>query len=461
MSSATISQSTTSTRMRALMQLVALDIPRSPVIWFVLPLLVIVWVLGRDTQPEGLVLWTVASATVGMISVIISPIVAGLFAWIGQGIHRNNVEPLLHSQPSAGISHGASVLLTGTSWMLFGIGLYLVYQMYLLIRYATFGFIDAAPVVMGISILLAATTVGFSIGTVSGKVWSPLLAAAVFALFQIGLPLLLPFQSLRYLSGVPFLGSRSGGVLADYWAAVASPFIAWMLGLAGIAVALTMLTRERTAVLYGLFAVTAVFALGGAAKLVSLPSDFYAIPREHIAWEPQCREALTLDLAVCVHPAYMSTMDQTMEVASAVWEPVAGLAGVPSRIEQFPEDTLGDPPLPIYFESNGHEYLAVEYAIAATNGISSTPQAIVAMWLAAQSAPVSDELVMSIAVRLSTAGEGSGSDGGSSLFLIRDQLLADMEFFAALDPGERRAWLDVNWTSLRAGELDAEDMPIT
>lgn len=234
------------------------------------------------------------------------------------------------------------------------------------------------------------------------------------------------------------------------------------MGLAGIALASTMLNVEKTPVLYGVLAIATVLALGGAGRLITLPGDFYAIPREVKTWQPECADAAALDLVACVHPAYGPNLNPTLEIASAVWEPVAHLQGILTRIDQFPEGGQTTPPLPIHFESNGRLYLAVEYAIAATNGASSLPQAVVAMWLASQATPVSEELVYEIAVRLLVAGGGSGgTDGGSDLFSVGEQLLDEMDRLVALPPEERRAWLEANWAALRGGELDASDMPAT
>lgn len=443
------------------MQLIALDFPRSPVIWIVVPLIVAFWVLGRDAQPEGLVLWTVASATIGMVSVTISPVVAGFFAWLGQSAYRANAEPLLRSQPSSGTLHMISVLTTGMIWIVLIVAVFIVYQVYLLFRYSTFGSLEFPPIAMGISVLIAAGAVGYSIGVVNSKVWAPLLAAAVFALLQLGLPIVMSTSPLRYLSGVPFLGSRSGGVLMSYWPAVDWAFVAWMVGVGGIAVALAMLSREGVWILYGAVLFFGLIALLGAGRLVTLSADFYAIPREPISWEPECEATDTLDLVVCVHPAYISNLAPTVKIASAVWEPVAGFDGIPRSIEQFPVDSTSVSPVPIYFESNGRNYLSLEYATLATNGIESAPQALVALWLASQAVPVSDELVLNIAARFRVGSGGGDSDGTTGVLHIREQLLQHLESFDSLSPNVRRAWLDENWDSLRAGELELADMPVS
>jgi hypothetical protein len=181
-------------------------------------------------------------------------------------------------------------------------------------------------------------------------------------------------------------------------------------------------------------------------------------------------------VTVCVHPAYESLLDESATVIESFIEPIAGLEGVPSRFQQDVGAVIGDTTKGWFYfydgQALGHHIphsLAVAFMLSPP---SEAPQGdgdaqfVVAEWLLQRVyverpgiAPISMFDVLPAVGEVLTCNESGCTPDPARYQPLRRTFDAAVARFAALDPAERRAWLEANWTDLRAGRLHIEDLP--
>jgi hypothetical protein len=442
-------------------QLIKLNMRKSIVVWFVPALVLIAWYAGRERYELGVTLWTVRSTAIGFSAVMLGPVVAGLAAWFAVQPKRQGFRDLIVSLPMSDLLHNVSVLVSVLFWVIVAYLLNAVLQAGWAFVHADWGHLDIAPVLLGLCLIVACVCFGYAVGAWFPLVGTPLVVTFVVLLWFFGTLGFVRDSSWQYLSPTIYLNPDEVGVLARYWPEIGPPFTIWSLGLAGLCVGFLLLRAGSRPSALSFIALMIAVSSVGASMLVRLPADFEAVEREQIAYTPVCERGETID--VCVHPAFVDILDATVAVADAVFEPVVGLPGVPTRINQFPSEAgmAKEPLLPIYIEANGRETLAVEYALAIVEGRPFTAsyagpteaQAVIGRWLIAR------------AGALNPATEGAfmpwmAGDGSLEAFQqLNERINQAVERFNRLTPGQQRSWLESNWSELRSGVLSLDAFP--
>lgn len=425
--------------------------------WYVLsvPLALLAAIIGLGARVEGIFLWNVESASIGYSTVVLAPLIAGGSAYI-TGFYLKSG----WTEQTVSIPGGWQRIALGALWMsAFITVLYMALSLgALVVRgffHSTFQLVDWPPVLIGAANALTLVMLGAAIGATLDLRWSPLTAAAVASLWQLLLPLAIPSRSIRYLAPFDVLSPRETGLLTSYWQAVLLPTLAWLLGLALVLAAVLIRPRPRIALVLRVLGTFTLLA--GAGLLVVLPADANAIPRRARQFEPVCVSSPETDIQVCVHPSYRDQAETTLSVVDTVLGPVLGLAGIPTRIDQFPNllsDSSSETVNMIYFPGNGKEILAMEYATTAVNGIDSPAQAVVALFLYSPISMPTDYDFRALENRVQMTGNGSttftGVDGANSEWL---NMKSAYQWLTGLDATSQRAWLEAHWIEIRQGRL--------
>lgn len=423
-----------------------------------LPLLAVLsWYAGRERYEDGVTLWVYASAATGFAAVLVGPVAGGAAAWVAYQAKRRRITPLLATGPNVELRHHAAALAAILAWVVLAYLLNGAYQAAVAMSGATWGGPDPAPVALGLALVAASTVVGYAAGLcVPLAVTAPIVAVALFA-WLFGLVAGFADSSSRYLSPFVFLSPEEPGVLVRYWPAIFGPVLGWLSGVAALAVAASLLRFGQRGAGFAALAAGLLLTTTSGGTLLAEPAYFNDIPRQRVAYQPLCHLGL---VEVCVHPAYEAVLPETAEVADAVFGPVVGLAGIPTRIEQFAPSTEAETGaqgsrLPIYNATNGHAVLAQDYALAAVEGRGlsetypglSVAQSVVGRWLLRQAgfdAASADWVFM----------PRSGHDSIETYDALNDAIDAEVDRFAQLPAGERRAWFTANLAALRQGDLE-------
>jgi hypothetical protein len=443
------------------MFLITLNVRKSIVVWFVPALVLVAWYAGRERYELGVTLWPVRSTAIGFSAIMLGPIVAGLAAWLAAQPKRQQFRDLVASLPTADLLHNFSVLVAVLFWVIVAYLLNAVLQAGWAFVHADWGHLDIAPVLLGLCLLVACVCFGYTVGAWLPFVGTPLAVAFVVLLWFFGTLGFVRDSSWRYLSPATYLNPDEVGVLARYWPEIGPGVATWSLGLAGLGVGFLLLRAGSLQAALSFIALMFAVSSMGASMLVRLPADFEAVERERITYTPVCEDGETID--VCVHPAFLDILDETVAVADAVFEPVVGLPGVPTRIDQFPSEAEmpREPPLPIYLAANGRETLAAEYALAIVGGRPFTPsysgvteaQAVIGRWLLTRAGALNPETEGAFTPW--TAGDGSLE----AFQQQNERINQAVDRFNRLTPKQQRSWLESNWSELQSGGLSLNAFP--
>ncbi|MEJ7654947.1 MAG: hypothetical protein WKH64_17235 [Chloroflexia bacterium] len=263
----------------------------------------------------------------------------------------------------------------------------------------------------------------------------------------------------------------------------------WMLGLAAVAAAVIVLRSQRTPLSYlatvaaiGLAGVSASALLGhreGAGGVSDLELD--VVTAREAPYEPVCEAGHAM--TVCVHPAYSVLLPQAAQIANKVAAPIAGIPGVPTRVEQAPELASlreGSIRLPEYHlmaddaEAEGEVNFARNVAYQLVTVETATPKQVQLSPNNYGCADAMCEQYWSDTGRQSVQGvvsEWLWRQAGYELIGMGPQgpvrqnesdiqySSPDAKRFIELDPARRRAWLAENFEEMRAGTLTLEDLP--
>jgi hypothetical protein len=213
----------------------------------------------------------------------------------------------------------------------------------------------------------------------------------------------------------------------------------------------------------------------GWSQLVPAPVAGRDNPSSHaIAYEPVCAQR---SIPICLHPANESFLDLTADLIDDVVRPIAGLTGAPLLAEEIPESSGEDvflfvsnetdtiPAMPAFPDANP-QAVATVAAVGAVRGPTDDPLALtpaqgaVATWLMRQAGweGLGEGVAYVPIPDVDGRQPGSISPRGEyERAMVDVELAADR--FAALSPDQQRVWLESNFTSLRAGTLDLENLP--
>jgi hypothetical protein len=455
--------------MTATLHLVRIEFKRNAALWLVPVMLGLIWLVSQGSgMPDELVLWSNVSAQIGASLIIVGPLIGGVAAWMATRDRRRRIEELLATTSRPPLARDLSGWTAVAAWGLLAYALVGVYHAAEGAREATWGGPEAAPILVGLVAVVACAALGYAAGVyVPSRFTAALLPIVLFIAAIYGAD---ADSSLRHLS--PFtLVDPAGhstavyGVYQELKAGFGPLHMAWLAGLGGCALAAVALRRKRSGPAWStLIAAVALAALSATLLLRIDPDRLYGATTPA---EPTCVQRA---IPVCLHPAYATLLDEEAELVDRLARPLAGLPGAPTRAEQLP---FGTRPVPhdvlVLFSTHTtiargeqltEDFLDLEVdtivwqLVSAPSegsevGAATEAQAALALWLVRQAGDLP-----------ATSGtSAAGSSAVGSAAAMERRINAAAERFAALDPGQQRAWLAANYSALRAGELALDEMP--
>ncbi len=429
---------------------------------------------GSMIEPgfSGAYIWEETSRVVKDSILTTGPLAAGIAAWVAGRNRRRGVGDLLSTTALPGARRE---LFTWTGAALPFVGIYLGLVVLLGVPTAinaTWGTPIFGYILVGLVALLWDSALGFAAGYwLPSRFTAPLVAVALYVAH------LLPMGASDYDSGVGLLSpaaysNMSGADVFHEAPPIAAQQIMLFGGLAAAALAsVAVRAGARRAGRISLTVALPVAAGGLVAALMSgNPYGFNAAEAEPVPFEYVCEGG---GITVCVHPAYSKLLPETTTAVNRVAEPLVGVIGAPTRAVQIdhymtPKDfekgtaTFGyvgdeakfdvayslvaDEATMEELASTGKEEGFTKEDVRVCGG--SPPRRFFSPSYEAQSV-VGDWLLARSGGKLPPRGSTGDCPNAEDL----------IEGFAALDPAERRAWLDENLADLRAGRVSLDDLP--
>jgi len=448
--------------MTATMRLFTIEARRSVALWFC-PLIAMVacWYANDRLTSVGVVLWRHSSISIGESLIILAPLMGGVAAWAAGRDQRRGMGDLLAMTPRP-ISQ--RTLAEWSGMLIWGVVAYAIvgaYVVVMTVRDDAWGSPSAAPVIIGLLAIVAASAIGYLIGSViPGRFVPPLVPIGLF--LAIGL-----LNTDWFLDGPVSL--LSPWTLVDRQLFLDSdqvfyappplyplPMTLWLSGLTGMALTGVVLASRREIPVWSALAGSMLVATAGATLLLSAYDDRYVdgAPWERgeaASYTPLCVER---SVPVCVHPAFERYLSAHADRIDDLIQPVAGLPGAPVRVEQLPytygvlpDGTLATGPYGVEMAA----LALVQPPVAPEPGWNlhydlQPEQIAVAIWLAQR---VEDQAffrwLLNGQLRDTQATEAA--------------IYAAVDRFNALDPAEQRRWFDAHYADLRAGRLTLDDLP--
>lgn len=464
---------------RSFLMLLGLDIRRSQGHW-ILPLMVGLGIYAPPTDhlPE-IVLWPEMSHATLQAYVVVAPLAAALAAWLVDRERRRRMRAFTASLPGSGLGRDLLALAVASFWGLAGyLGVAAWFCGQALLR-ATWGGPDVGLMATGMIAVVAFAAIGVLVGSLVPGKFSPLLALTVTFFVTVGadlfpttyqdgstrnpIQLLMPFGLTRVSYPSVFYRENDGFV---------GPVALWMLALVGLLIAVIAVLRSRSVGTW--LALGGALGLAGAAVTPLINPNLAAGNQawQAIAYGSDCEERHGFE--VCLHPAYRSELGASANGVAAMFGPVQGLAGVPDRWSQLDPTRNDSSEQPGVIDGIGYEYgmlpsVAGLFPPADASGLFGqrpASQLVVMEWLVEQSGmglPGSGWFGWPAEVPVITQDHGDGTMGvgpdEAALAAFQPKMDAALARFAALPEADQRAWLEENWTALRAGDMALDDLP--
>ncbi len=405
-------------------------------------------------------LWIDTSIVVRDTALVLGPVLAGAAAWMAGRERVRGMEELLESTARPA---GARTLTTAAATTLWGVLAYAVVAAGLIgwtYFRGAWGEPPIWPIVTGLLTVLACASLGYALGAwLHSRFTAPLVAVALFSVlyFPVGLPETSPLHWLT-----PTI-RMEGSVYYGLFPNLGLEHSVFLTGLALASLAAAGLRRARKSpVAWGitlagsfLVAVGAGMVWAGGYRAESMfAADLPVIPHT-----PICNERRPV--AVCVHPAYKSLLEDLSAHANWTLEPLLGLPGVPERLEQ---GAVGMTPE----EAGG----TLTFADGLTLGPAASSQSKLSVISSA--VPVYDLVVDLNNPAVAATGEDARKVQDSISYWLYNRgnpfpckevsgnwrtICEAAERFEQMQPTRQRAWLEENWADLRAGKLGMEDLP--
>lgn len=455
-----------------------IEVRRSQGYW-VLPLMVGLGIIaGFENSRDGVVLWKEMSFATLRSYAIIGPLAAALAAWLMGRDRRRKLEDLIGALPGDGFRRDLLTMLAASFWGLVGyacVGLWFGWKG---LTQATWGGPDIGLILTGALAILTFAGIGTLIGRYVPGRFAAIIAFALTFLLTIGSDAIKQTTShfgpngefYSYSSEQPLRFLMPWGLTTYNFGDVFTPIyfvresLLWHLALLAVVVALVALTRKRGLVTYGMFALSLAASVIVAIPLVQQHPQ--GLSTESIAFDWTCESVSGVE--VCLHPAYSTRLDETLALHVAVIAPIVGLEGVPDRWAQagpwMAEADAADGMIGGFGASQAWNLADQVFPMSVPTGSSSgegpaihnptrpASQVVILYWLFERAPETS--LGNSNAIDLSTGMFAFDPNEASG-----EEIAAAIERFATLTPGEQRAWLEANWTALRAGDLALADLP--
>jgi len=447
--------------MTAGLRLFTIETRRNAGLWLFPVLVGLAWYAGHERYPDGVTLWIDVSFGIGMGMVLAALAAGGLAAFMAGRNRRRGMSELLATTPQSPAVREVSLWASTAIW---GILAYLSVGAYFLVdgvRHATWGGPDPLPILVGLTAMVAFSAIGYAAGAlVPSRFVVPVVPVALY-LAQV-VALLGWDRPSMFLVPWGFLESGHS-VFTEIHASWALWLIPWLVGLAVVALAATVLRQKRTPRVITALTVGMTLAIVSGAMLLRMEQR----EGDPVPYDSVCAET---PIPVCVHPAYRAVLDETAAIAGPVLAPLAGIDGAPQRAGQIAfgtdqPDVLTIAPWSSRYDTEGVVAYGVAADVIAPNrypnpnftsagfGLTEVQGALI-LWLLRQADPAwATETLES---RLPLLPNDVPFEEWDTHV---PRLVAASERFAALDPAERHAWLDAHFADVRAGRLTLDDLP--
>jgi len=432
----------------------------------------IAWLIWDGWMP-GLVLWARTSQRIAFSVAIVGPLVTAFACWAAGQSRRRGLNDLLDSTalptPYATAASIAGVIAWGLVSFFACAGVAMLWTA----TRATWGGPDWRLMAVAAGAIVVCGLVGALAGRISANRVLPALMALGGVAF-IAAPLGLGIVAIEMFSPLAVIYEMTRTWFYEVDGAIVGAHLRWLAALGGTLAVAVVFWPVRGWLSRGLLVVGAVLTVVTAMPLYGwrtpevMPED-----QRLIAYEPTCA---TDTVTICVHPAFESLLDEAAPLIEAFVQPIAGLDGVPTRFEQrmafeswetasgrFPLDDAAS----LYFQIP--HTLATDFVVwPETEQPRGTADAqfVVAHWLFQRVYVAQPGITPFSMFDMSPAyneiwdcGEIQCELDDARYETLRQEFDAAVARFAALDPNVRRAWLEANWTDLRAGRLHMEDLP--
>jgi hypothetical protein len=473
-------------------RLLRLELRRSTMLG-VLPLIGgLFWLMVYRQASASAPVWSSRAMTMQTVGVsIFAPVVVGVAAWVGGREQRHHLVDLVAATARPRWARQLAAWAGTTGW---AVAAYLacVAVLYVLTdRQGAWGGPPWWPVAVGAASVPAFSALGFAAGVVwPTRFTAPLLAIAVFFALELTVQLIHDAQSMIQISplvaGPWNLGSDPS--LGTFYPYLPDLPIAQLLLLASVTAAFVAglgigagsggpwLRRSAAAItVVGVLVAGTAIGLAGTGRLD--PHGMIAIPALHnaaydkpVPYTPVCSATA---IPVCVHPVFAAALPTIVDALEPVLTQLAGLPGVPVRINQarlvYREEgtngifmrtegpaLAGTPPeLQVILPNQqpGPTMTADQLRVAVR---SETARAIVMAVLGAgRDRTPAQQAVMDgiLGAADAVAGTGDRGDAGNA------EVAAAAQRFAALPLEARRAWLGEHLPRLRSGDVTLDELP--
>ena len=431
------------------------------------------WLLWDGRLP-GVVLWVRNVQRMAFSVAIVGPLVTAFACWAAGQNRRRGLNDLLDSTSLPGAYATAAATAGVIFW---GLGVFLgcagVVMLWTATR-ATWGGPDLRLIAVASGAIVVCALIGALAGRLSANRVLPALMALGGVTFIVA-PMGLGYQSIEMLSPLAVIYELTKVWFYKVDDALVGAHLRWLAALGATLAVAVVFWPVRDWLPRGLIAVGATLTVITATPLVGWQApQFTPGAQALLTYAPTC---VTTTVTVCVHPAYESLLDEAAPLVEEFVQPIAGLEGVPTRFEQrvglvasesgYGERFPLDDGASLFFQIP--HTLATELVVWPQPGLpvgSGDAQYVVADWLVQRvsvghpgSAPLGMFDLTPAVNRMYICDENGCTPDATLYQTQRQEFDAAMARFAALDPVARRAWLEANWTELRAGRLSVEDLP--
>ncbi len=458
---------------RSLLALLWIEIRRGQGIWLV-PLMVIPGLFLGNDYYENVVLWPIMSDSIMRSHIVIGPLSAALAAWLVDRDRRRNTRGLIETMATGPFQRDIVLLTTATFWGLVSYAQVALWYGFQGVTEATWGGPDLTLIAVGILGVLILTGAGFIIGRIVHGKFSPILAAAA-AFFVSVAPTVVESYTQRGISDLSrppiqaltpwgLAGSDRPTVFEGYPSGYLTGGALWLAGVAAVTItAIALMRMRKNRLAWVALAISCVVALSGADRVLGYDRVRMSEEDRRVPFTWSCKTTIATE--VCVHPAYEPVLDESAHRINNFFAPVAGLAGVPARWEQYSRADQSD--VALFSAGQRYDY-GYELATALFDRHEFTAaQSVILIWLSGRVDPESRnfgllpypvELVGTPSLDAEGGMIGYEFDQEAGASFARE-VPAAADRFAVLSPEAQRAWLEANWDALRAGELTLEDLP--
>lgn len=438
--------------MTATLRLIRIETKRNPAIWLV-PVIIAVswWLLSSQAWTEFL--WRSTNELIQRTTVpFAAPAMAGAAAWAAGRDHRRGIGDLLQTTPTSTVRRKVILWIATSFWGLLAYGLFAGWMAGTTALQATADGLLLRPVGIAVAAILAHTAWGILLGSmIPSRFTAPVVAIAALGLQQFAASRQIAHSGGFSSTWINRLAAHNDGW--NWWPA------AFYVALALAALAGIWLYQTRRMPQVSTFGASVVLvvacvvmvwgtypASGGSTGLrnnfgwkINLPA--FVPPEEVCAGSP---------VEVCAWKGYQPVLDEAVESTNALVRPLVGIPGVPLSINIQDLDVM---------VGTGRNYRFGFFTIS--NKLVAEEHTFVD-WYPANEAQFAIREWLLMQAGFDTACDWitpERQELSSNTGEPTPESCAASERFLNLSETEQRAWLETNYTALRAGELTLDDLP--